>query len=431
MTISPLRLGIAGLGSVGSSLVKLIEHQQDILEERAGRAIVITQVSARDMGRNRGLHLDNITWQADPLAMAASDDVDAVVELIGGSDGIALNLAKATLSQSKPLITANKAMLAKHGRELAVLAEQYQTHLAFEAAVAGGIPVIKMIREGLTANRTEQVHGILNGTCNYILTTMSKSGADFTDVLKEAQRLGYAEVDPSFDIDGFDTMHKIAILASLAFGVSIHETQIPVMGIRHVTLADIEAAEELGYAVKLLGMARATGAFITCQVTPCLVPFSSPLAYVDGANNALSIRGDFVGQLQLQGAGAGGNPTASAVAADIIDLASGRFTTPWVVPPHALKPVQILALNEQIHSFYIRLSVEDHSGVVAQMASTLAETGISMKTLSQQAGEMGQTQIIITTHPCSQAAMDGAIQSLNTADYIKDSPVVMLVMPGN
>src|SRR5271165_874311 len=334
--MKPLRVGIAGLGTVGAGVVKLLARQAELITARAGRPITVTAVSARDRNRDRGISLDGLIWHDDPLALAWDENVDVVVELIGGSDGPAKALAEKALAAGRPLVTANKALLAVHGVALAQAAEAASLPLAYEAAVAGGIPVIKALREGLAANRISRVAGILNGTCNYILTVMRERGREFAEVLADAQRLGYAEADPSFDIDGIDAAHKLAILAALAFGRPVAFDAVHVEGIRSISALDIAFAAELGYRIKLLGIAGVTDGAIEARVHPCMVPQSSPIATVDGVFNAVVAEGDFVGRVMLEGRGAGARPTASAVVADLIDIARGRLTPVWGAAAAAL-----------------------------------------------------------------------------------------------
>ncbi len=324
----PLKIAIAGLGTVGAGTLKLLQDQAELLAERGGRRIVVSAVSARDRRRDRGVELSAARWYEDAAAMAADPEIDVVVELIGGADGIARQVIDAALDHGKHVVTANKALMAHDGTRLAARAEAQGLALSFEASVAGGIPVIKALREGLAGNRLERVYGILNGTSNYILTTMRETGREFAEVLAEAQKLGYAEADPSFDIDGVDAAHKLAILASVGFGRPVDLAGVYAEGIRHVSRLDINFAEELGYRIKLLGIARLTEDGLEQRVHPCMVPRATPIAAVEGVYNAVVAEGDFVGRVVLQGRGAGAFPTASAVAADLVDIAAGRRAFP-------------------------------------------------------------------------------------------------------
>ena len=371
----PLRIAVAGLGNVGAGTVKLLHAHAKDLARRCGRAIEIRAVSARDRKRDRGVDLAGLAWHDDPLALARLPDVDVVVELIGGAEGVARQLLEAALAAGKHVVTANKALLAHHGTALARQAEAKGLSLGFEAAVAGGIPIIKTLREGLAANRIERVYGILNGTCNYILTEMRKSGREFADVLADAQRLGYAEADPSFDVDGIDAAHKLAILAGVAFGCEINFAGVQVDGIRNVSAVDISFAEELGYRIKLLGIARPTEFGIEQRVHACMVPLGTPIAHVEGVYNAVVTEGDFVGQNICEGRGAGAGPTASAVVSDLIDIARGRSQPTFSVPASELKRLPASPLARHRGAYYIRLMVVDKPGVIADVAAALAGRG--------------------------------------------------------
>ena len=332
-----LKIAVAGLGTVGAATVQLLERQAEPVGLRAGRRIVVVAASARDRRRDRGVDLSAVRWYEDAAAMAADPEIDAVVELIGGADGFALDVVETALARGKHVVTANKALIAKHGLRLARRAEEAGVALAFEAAVAGGIPIIKTLRESLAGNRVSRIYGILNGTSNYILTTMRQSGREFAEVLAEAQKLGYAEADPSFDIDGVDAAHKLAILASLAFGRPVDADGVYTEGIRHVSRLDIGFADELGFRIKLLGIARLTEHGLEQRVHACMVPTGTPIAAVEGVFNAVVAEGDFVGRVVLEGRGAGATPTASAVAADLVDIAAGRRIAPFGVPAAALR----------------------------------------------------------------------------------------------
>jgi homoserine dehydrogenase len=324
--MAPLRVGLAGLGTVGGGVLRLLAENAPLIAARAGRPIAVRAIAARERGRDRGVALDGLRWHDRAEALAADPEVDVVVELIGGAEGVARALVQAALAAGKPVVTANKALIAVHGASLAALAERAGVALAFEAAVAGGIPVIKTLREGLAGNRIARVAGILNGTCNYILSTMRQSGRGFAEVLAEAQRLGYAEADPRFDIDGIDAAHKLAILAALAFGRPVDFAAVHVEGIRALSALDIAYAGELGYRVKLLGIAERTPDGIAARVHPCLLPMAAPLAGVEGVFNAVELEGDFVGRVMLEGRGGGAGPPATAVAAQQIEIARGRRT---------------------------------------------------------------------------------------------------------
>ncbi|MBF0334676.1 MAG: homoserine dehydrogenase [Alphaproteobacteria bacterium] len=424
----PLKIAIAGLGTVGAGTVRLLREQADLIERRAGRPIVVTAVSARDRGRDRGVSLDGMAWFDDAATMAAQADAEVVVELIGGADGTARQVCETAIGKGRHVVTANKALLAHRGTELAAAAEERGVVLAYEAAVAGGIPIIKALREGLAGNRLRQVVGILNGTCNYILTTMRETGRDFGAVLAEAQALGYAEADPSFDIDGVDAAHKLAILTSVAFGCPVNFPGIHIEGIRHVSALDIQFAEELGYRIKLLGIARRTEAGIEQRVHPCMVPLSSPIAHVEGVFNAVVAEGDFVGRSFYEGRGAGAGPTASAVAADLIDIAAGRRGPTFGVPASQLEPLPASPMERHRGGYYIRLMVLDRPGVFADIAAALRDERVSMEAILQRARAPGETvPVVMTVHDTEEAAMMRAVARISALDAAVEPPRLIRV----
>ncbi len=424
----PLSVGVAGLGTVGAGVLKLLRDNMQIIAARAGRPIVVTAVSARDRTRDRGVSVAGLRWYEDPVALASDPDVDVVVEVIGGSSGSAKALVEAAIAAGKPVVTANKALLAVHGADLATRAEQAKVALAFEAAVAGGIPAIKALREGLAANNISRVAGILNGTCNYILTTMTERGREFADVLAEAQQLGYAEADPSFDIDGVDAAHKLAILAALSFGRPVDFSSVHVEGIRHVSALDIDFARELGYRIKLLGIARRTADGIEARVHPTMVPVASPLARVDGVFNAVVAEGDFVGRVMLEGRGAGAGPTASAVVADLIDLARDRYTPVWGVASGALSDLKSLPITAHHGAYYLRLMVVDKPGVIADVACALRDHGISMESVIQRGRAPGEAvPVVWVTHETSEAAMQRALEQISALEAVVERPALIRI----
>ena len=333
-----LRLGIAGLGNVGVGVLDIVKKHGALLADRAGVPVKVTAVAARNKGKDRGHDLSGMAWFDDPVALARSLDIDVFVELMGGEGDPAKSSVEAAIAAGKHVITANKALLAHHGASLARLAEAKGVALNFEASVAGGIPIIKALREGLIGNRVTKLFGIMNGTCNYILTKMANEGRGFKEVLKEAQDLGYAEADPTFDIGGFDTAHKLAVVTSLAFGTEVNLSAIEIEGIEAITLDDIRNAGEMGYKIKLLGVAISHAEGIEQRVNPTLVPKGSPVSDTDGVFNAIVVKGDFVGDLMLEGRGAGAHPTASAVLSDIVDIARGNWRPAFGVPAAKLKP---------------------------------------------------------------------------------------------
>lgn len=424
-----LRIAIVGLGTVGGGVIRLLETNRALIARRAGRPITIKAISARDKTKDRGVDLSPYEWVDDMGSLAARDDVDAIVELIGGADGPALTLARQCLAARKPFVTANKAMIAHHGLDLAREAERAPVALKYEAAVAGGIPVIKGLREGAAANEISRVYGILNGTCNYILTTMEKEGKAFADVLKDAQELGYAEADPTFDIDGIDAAHKLAILASLAFGTALDFDNVEVTGIRHVIAADIAEAAALGFRIRLVGMAETGPDGLFQRVHPMLVPANHPLAHVDGSLNAVVAEGNFVGRLFFQGAGAGDGPTASAVVADLIDVARGEYGPAFAMPVESLDRLPRADAGRRIGRSYLRFKVKDEPGVLAEIAAATRDAGVSIESMIQR-GESsnGGVLVAIVTHAGAESCVTDTLQRLSGSDSLLDAPMVMHIL---
>jgi homoserine dehydrogenase len=426
----PLSVGLAGLGTVGAGLLKLLRDNAAVVTARAGRPIAVTAVAARDRTRDRGVPLTGLRWYDDPVALAADKAIDVVVEAIGGSEGPARALVTAALAAGKPVVSANKALLAVHGAELAASAERAGVVLGFEAAVAGGIPVIKALREGLAGNHITRVAGILNGTCNYILTVMRERGREFAEVLAEAQKLGYAEADPSFDIDGIDAAHKLAILAALAFGRPVAFDAVHVEGIRRISALDIAFAGELGYRIKLLGLARRTEAGIEARVHPCMVPQAAPIARVDGVFNAVVAEGDFVGRIMLEGRGAGAGPTASALAADLIDIARGRTTPVWGAASGALSDAPSVPMAAHVGTYYLRLMVVDRPGVIADVTAVLRDEGISLESMLQRGRSPGEAvPVVLVTHETREAAMSAALARIAALDAVLEDPAMIRIEP--
>jgi homoserine dehydrogenase len=427
----PLTIALAGLGTVGAGVLTLLRQNADVIAARAGRPIAVSAVSARNRNRDRGVSLAGLRWYDDPVALAAEPSADVVVELIGGSDGPARELVQAAIAAGKPVVTANKALLAVHGAELAAAAESAGVPLAFEAAVAGGIPVIKALREGLAANRLTRIAGILNGTCNYILTMMREHGREFAEVLADAQRLGYAEADPSFDIDGIDAAHKLAILAALAFGRPVAFDAVHVEGIRGVSALDIAFAAELGYRIKLLGIARHADGGVEARVHPCMVPQAAPIARVDGVFNAVVAEGDFVGRVMLEGRGAGAGPTASAVVADLIDLARGRLTPVWGAAGGALSDAPSRPMSTHVGAYYLRLMVVDRPGVIADVTAALRDHGVSLESMLQHGRSPGEAvPVILVTHETGETAMRAALDRIAALDAVMEPPSMIRIEPG-
>jgi homoserine dehydrogenase len=429
---TPLRLGIAGLGTVGTGLLDLLASHAGLIERRTGQRLVVTAVCARDRSRKRGGHdISRHAWFDSPVALATSDDIDVFVELIGGEGDPVKAAVEAALSAGKHVVTANKALLAHHGAHLARLADGKGVALNFEASVAGGIPIVKTMRESLAGNRVRQVFGILNGTCNYILTKMEEEGRDFADVLAEAQALGYAEADPTFDIGGFDTAHKLAILTSLAFGAQVDLASVYVEGIEHITLADIRNAADLGYRIKLLGVSHETADGIEQRVHPTLVPLASPIADVHGVFNAVAVKGDFAGDLMLEGRGAGGHPTASSVLSDIADIARGTRVPAFGVPAAALKPHARARMRAHEGGYYVALDLYDRPGEVAAVARALADEAISIESIVQRAplttagGPAGRPRtapFILITHDTLESAMRAALEKIVAEGHAASRP---------
>lgn len=426
---SPLRVALAGLGTVGGGVIRLLDANRDLITRRAGRPIEVVAVSARDRYKDRGIDLGRFAWVDDTRELAGHDGADVVVELIGGSDGPALTLARATLAAGKGFVTANKAMLAHHGLDLAQAAETAGVPLKFEAAVAGGIPVIKGLREGAAANQISRVYGILNGTCNFILSKMEAEGRDFADVLAEAQALGYAEADPSFDIDGVDAAHKLSILASIAFGTRPAFADVSATGIRHVVAADIAEAASLGYKVRLVGVAEAGPGGLFQRVHPHLVPIDHPLAHVTGSLNAVVAEGNFVGRLFFQGAGAGDGPTASAVVADLIDIARGEYGPPYAMPAAVLAHEPKADSGERRGRAYLRFTVEDKVGVLAEIAAAMRDAGVSIESLIQRGVTAdGSVIVAIVTHEGPERSVAQALEKLRGSQSLAGQPLWMHIL---
>jgi len=419
----PLKIAIAGLGTVGAGVLKLLATNQELVARRAGRSIVVTSVSARDRSRDRGIDIGKLRWFDDAAAMAAEADADVIVELVGGSDGIARRVLDAAIARGKHIVTANKALLALHGTALARAAEARGVALCYEAAVAGGIPVIKSVREGLAGNQITRVYGILNGTCNYILTQMRKTGRAFADVLADAQKLGYAEADPSFDVDGIDAAHKLAVLAALAFGTEVNFKGVHIEGIRHVSPTDLDYAKELGYRVKLLGVARMTEHGLEQRVHPCMVPLETPIADVEDVFNAVVAEGNFVGNSVYEGRGAGAGPTASAVAADLIDLARNRRAPTFGVPVDYLAKPPISPMDRRVGAYYIRLMVVDRPGVIADITAVLRDESVSLEAMLQRGRSPNETvPVVLTTHDTNEAAMNRALSRIAAFSHVSEPP---------
>lgn len=422
------KVALAGLGTVGGGVVKLLREQSDLLEKRTGRKIKLTAVS--DLNQQKLLELGLLgeaDYYKDALEMVRKADADLVVELIGGANGIAYQVCLESLKQGKAFVTANKAMIAHHGNELAKLTEEKGLFFGYEAAVAGGIPIIKSLREGFVGNQVSEVYGILNGTCNYILTVMRETGKPFDEVLFDAQKLGYAEADPSFDIDGIDTAHKTCILGALAFGMPINLDALNIEGIRHISALDIAFAEELGFRIKLLGVGRRSEQGVSLNVYPCMIPQTSEIAHVDGVFNAVITEGDFVGHSMLVGRGAGERPTASAVVSDIADAATGRKLPLLTVKNDEIKALPIVPLSEREGEYYLRLEVRDEPGVIAQIAKILGDEQVSIASMIQRGQTQWSVPLMMTLHRAKEARVTAALAKIEDLSAVLKKPCLIRI----
>ena len=434
----PLKVGLAGLGTVGTAVVELLDRGRDKLAARCGRAIEVVAVSARSRGKKRGVDLKKFRWFVDPAKLAADPAIDVVVEVIGGEGNPAKRVVEIALAAGKPVVTANKALLARHGYRLAVLAERHCVALNFEASVAGGIPIVKTLREGLNGSSFTRIYGILNGTCNYILSRMEQDRLAFDECLRDAQRLGYAETDPSFDVEGHDTAQKLAILSSLAFGTRVDPAAIYVEGISSITLADLDAAAELGYRVKLLGVAVKTDAGIEQRVHPTMVPRESAIAQVMGVTNAVTIDADGLAPITLVGPGAGGAATASAIVSDLADIARGVRTPPFGRPAARMTAVRKAPMQRHEGGYYIRLLARDRPGSAATIARRLAQQQISLESIVQrhemsglatdQRGRSGEpVPVILITYATTEDAVRKALAGVRRDRVISGQPQVIRI----
>ena len=435
--VAPLRVGIAGLGTVGAEVVRLIESESRALSARCGRGVRVVAVTARSKAKKRSVDLGGVTWAKSPLALAEDPDIDCLVELMGGAGEPALSAIETALKAGKSVVTANKALIAKHGLRLAHHAEKHGGTLNFEAAVGAAIPIIKTLREGLAATSINRVYGILNGTCNYILTRMEQEGLSFAECLKDAQRLGYAEANPSFDVDGHDTAQKTAILASLAFGTKVAQSAVYVEGISSITPEDLRAASDLGYRIKLLGVAVRTAKGIEQRVHPTMVPKSSSIAQVMGVTNAVTIDGEGIPPLTLVGPGAGGTATATAVLSDIADIARGVRVHPFGRPVERLRATQKAPMERHEGGYYIRLMARDLAGTAATIASRLAEQKISIESIVQRhpngvdaaasAGKASPVPVLLITYATHEDAVYRALQAVQHDKVISGRPQVIRI----
>ena len=422
----PIRLGIAGLGTVGVGVVKIIQRQATLLASRCGRPIEIVAVSARSKDKDRGVNLTRYAWEDDPVALARRPDIDVFVEVMGGAEGPAKHATEAAIASGKDVVTANKALLAIHGQALAEAAEAAGRVLRFEAAVAGGIPVIKALTEGLAGNAISRVMGVMNGTCNYILTRMDSAGLSYDAAFAEADGLGYLEADPELDVGGIDAAHKLTLLAAIAFGARVNFDAIALEGIGSITIEDIRRAGDMGYKIKLLGVAQRTGRGLEARMSPCLVPATSPLGQLEGGTNMVVIEGDSVGQIVLRGAGAGEGPTASAVMSDICDIARGIRIPTFGQPAKTLDPAPPATATSPSR-YYLRLELADKPGALAKVATVLGEAGISIDRMRQYDHPGENAPVLIVTHKSARADLATAMAALPGTKVVVGAPVALRI----
>lgn len=422
-----LRLGIAGLGTVGVGVIKIVQEHAAMLNARSGRPISISAVSARSKAKDRGVDLSSYAWEDDPVALAKRDDIDVFVELIGGDSGPAKAAVEAAIATGKHVVTANKAMLALHGQALALAAETADVNLRFEAAVAGGIPIIKALTEGLAANKINRVMGVMNGTCNYILTRMESAKLPYEAVFKEADELGYLEADPNLDVGGIDAAHKLVLLSSIAFGTQVNFAGAELEGIGQITIQDIDHARDMGFRIKLLGVAQMTDAGLEQSMRPVLVPASSPLAQLEGGTNMVVVEGDAVGQVVLRGAGAGEGPTASAVMGDVMDIARGLKLPVFGQPANTLEPAKA-AKASNTSAFSLRLNLKDVPGVMAQISTALAEAGVSIDRMRQFSHDDISAPVMIVTHPTKRDIVEAAFAAIAGLNVTTQAPLMLSIV---
>ncbi|MGY6632787.1 MAG: homoserine dehydrogenase [Alkalilacustris sp.] len=426
MTAAPLRLGLAGLGTVGAGVVGILQRHAEMIAARTGRPLALVAVSARDRRRDRGVDLAPFDWMDDPVALARRDDIDVFVELMGGADGPAKASVEAALASGKDVVTANKAMLAIHGQALAEAAEAAGRVLRFEAAVAGGIPVVKALTEALAGNAVTRVMGVMNGTCNYILTRMEEAGLPYDTVFAEAQALGYLEADPTLDVGGIDAAHKLALLAAIGFGTRVNFDAVEIEGIERISIDDIRQAADMGFRIKLLGVAQMTGRGLEQRMAPCLVPADSPLGQLPGATNMVVLEGDAVGQIVLRGAGAGAGPTASAVLSDVIEIARGLRLPTFGQPATALAmgvPARAAAPTQ----WYLRMTLLDKPGALAKVATALGEAGVSIDRMRQYGHAAPHAPVLIVTHTTTRDAIERALEGAQASGVLVGEPVALAI----
>ena len=422
----PLRLGIAGLGTVGVGVIKIIQNKLSLLKARTGKQILISAVTAKSKTKDRGIDLSSYQWERDPVSLANREDIDVFIELIGGHEGAAKEAVEIAISKGKNVVTANKALLAHHGHVLALKAEENGSILRFEAAVAGGIPVIKSLTEGLAGNSINRIMGVMNGTCNYILTRMESSGLSYEEVFSEANELGYLEADPNLDIGGIDAAHKLSILSSIAFGTEINFNGVELDGIDKITINDIHQAADMGFRIKLLGVSQMTSSGLEQRMSPCLVPTNSPLGQLEGGTNMIVIEGDQVGQIVLRGAGAGEGPTASAVVSDIADLARGINFATFGQPAKTLKKAS--SSKSQVPApYYLRMLLHDEPGALAKITKILSQFNVSIDRMRQYGHEDKNAPVLIVTHEIKHEDLMTAIQELPNTKVLEAQPLAIRI----
>lgn len=422
----PLRIGIAGLGTVGIGVLKILHEKKTLLQDRTGRSIEVTAISARTKSKDRGISLNNYVWEEDPITLAQRDDIDIFLELMGGHEGAAYNATRAAIAAGKDVITANKAMLAHHGHKLALKSEENGSVIRFEAAVAGGIPVIKTLAEGLAGNQIIRVLGVMNGTCNYILTQMQATGRGYGALFKECAELGFLESDPNLDVGGIDAGHKLSLLSAIAFGTQVNFEEMEIEGIQCIELEDIEQAADMGFRIKLLGVAQMTERGLEQRMSPCLVPQNSPIGQLEGGTNMVVLEGDEVGQIFLRGAGAGQGPTASAVLSDIIELARGTRMTTFGKPARIMQKAGSASSLTRA-AYYIRLRLLDKPGALAKIATVLGKAGVSIDRMRQYGHQNKTAPVLIVTHKTLPQSLNNALLKIPDTGVLDGTPVALRI----
>ena len=421
-----INIAIAGLGTVGAETYRIITEESDFLKARSSANFNVVAVSAKSKDKKRNIDLTGVEWIADCRDIADIDNIDVVIELVGGSEGVAKELVEKAITNGKSVITANKALVATHGNNIGKLVAKHDVMFGYEAAVAGGIPIIKTIREGLASNRIDKIYGILNGTCNYILSVMRETGQEFEDILADAQRLGYAEADPSFDVDGVGAAHKLAILSAIAFQTPINFSGVYVEGIRLISPIDIDFATELGYRIKLLGIGELLGNGLQQRVRPCLVPINIPISQVEDVFNAVAAEAEGLGTSLSYGRGAGAGPTSSAVLSDLLDFANNRRTSFLGAADSELVARPVQELQKLSGSYYLRLQVYDRPGVLADLTAVFRDKGVSVEALLQRGRNPdGSVPVVLTTHETSEAAIQKSVAEFEKLENVVEKPCIL------